>query len=417
MTDGVQLAPAATGAVDDGAFAAFAALVLADETLQARLGAFENPDEYIADVCRLAAAHGIALDAARVHAATRPDPIGISAFLPSPVTLDRWPGPGWLPVRTVYAEAQPAFDWAWFGSAPLDAPFYEDSIRRYAARPFSRMFRTRTTLDAIVRGAVRGAEPACEPAGFIHHMSRCGSTLAAQTFAALPGTIVLSEAEPFDAVVRWAIDLGESGESGAPQAAQIAALRAIAAALGRDRTGATTRVIFKLDSWHVLALPLLRAAFPDTPWVYLYRDPLEILVSQQRMRGIHTVAGLLPTAALDIPGAAGMDGDDYAASVLARTGQAVLDHWHVGGGLLVDYTELPRAIVAAIAPHFGIVPDAADRAAMTAVAMRDAKEPGRPFTPDSAEKRRAASPAIRRAARDIAAPVHARLDTLRRSPT
>lgn len=405
MTDGLQdqRDPAPTDA-----FAALAAVVLADEALQVRLGGHEHPDEYIADVCRLAAAHGTALDAARVHAATRPDPIGISAFLPSPVTLDRWPGPGWLPARTVYAEAQPAFDWTWFGSAPLDAPFYEDSIRRYAARPFSRMFRTRTTLDAIIRGAVRGAESTPAPAGFIHHMSRCGSTLAAQTFAALPGTIVLSEAEPFDAVVRWAI------ESGAPQEDQIAALRAIAAALGRDRSGNTRRVIFKLDSWHVLALPLLRAAFPDTPWVYLYRDPLEILVSQQRMRGIHTVAGLLPTAALDIPGAAGMDGTDYAASVLARTGQAVLDHWHVGGGLLVDYAQLPAAIVSAIAPHFGIVPDAADRVAMTAVAMRDAKEPGRPFTPDSAEKRQAASPAVRRAARDIAAPVHARLDTLRR---
>lgn len=405
MTDGLQdqRTPAPTDA-----FAALAAVVLADEALQVRLGGHEHPDAYIADVCRLAAAHGIALDAARVHAATRPDPIGISAFLPSPVTLDRWPGPGWLPARTVHAQAQPAFDWAWFGSAPLDAPFYEDSIRRYAARPFSRMFRTRTTLDAIVRGAVRGAESTPAPAGFIHHMSRCGSTLAAQTFAALPGTIVLSEAEPFDAVVRWAI------ESGAPLEDQIAALRAIAAALGRDRSGTTQRVIFKLDSWHVLALPLLRAAFPDTPWVYLYRDPLEILVSQQRMRGIHTVAGLLPIAALDIPGAAGMDGTDYAASVLARTGQAVLDHWHVGGGLLVDYAALPAAIVAAIAPHFGIVPDAADRVAMAAVATRDAKEPGRPFTPDSAEKRQAASPAVCRAARDIAAPVHARLDTLRR---
>lgn len=389
----------------DAAFAAFARLVLADDALQARLGAFEDPDAYIAEACRIAAAHGIALDAAAVHAATRPDPIGMSSFLPSPVTLDRWPGPGWLPARTVYAEAEPAFDWAWFGDAALTRSFYEDEIRRYAARPFSRMFRTRTTLAAIVRGA----EPGLAPAGFIHHMSRCGSTLAARMFAALPDTIVLSEAEPFDAVVRWSI------ESGARPADKIAALRGIAAALGRDRSGNARRVIFKLDSWHVLALPLLRAAFPDTPWAYLYRAPIEILVSQRRMRGIHTVAGLLPVAALDIAGAAGMDGDDYAAHVLARTGQAVLDHWHVGGGLLVDYAELPAGVAARIAPHFGIVLDADDRAAMTAVAMRDAKEPDRPFAPDSAEKRQAASPAIRRAARDVAGPVYARLDALRRA--
>lgn len=401
MTDGLQLAPATAG----DAFSAFARVVLADPTVQARLGAHENPDDYIIDVIAVAAAHGIALDAAQIHAATRPDPIGMSAFLPSPVTLGHWPGAGWLPTRTVYAETEPAFDWAWFGDATLGQPFYEDDIRRYGARPFSRMFRTRTTLKAIVRGAP--SAPA--PAGFIHHMSRCGSTLAAQSFAALPGTVVLSEAEPFDAVVRWAI------ESGAPLDEQIAALRAIAAALGRDRTGDTVRAIFKLDSWHVLALPLLRAAFPTTPWVYLYRDPLEILVSQQRMRGIHTVAGLLPLAALDIPGAAEMNGEDYAATVLARTGQAVLDHWHVGGGLLVDYAALPGAIVSDIAPHFGLVLTAQERAAMSTVAQRDAKQPDRVFTPDSAEKRDAAAPATRRAAATIAAPVYARLDALRRS--
>jgi hypothetical protein len=197
---------------------------------------------------------------------------------------------------------------------------------------------------------------------------------------------VISEAEPLDAVVRWAM------ESGAALDEQVAALRAIVAALGRDRSGQapeqtpnqTRRVFFKLDSWHVMALPLFRAAFPETPWVFLYRNPAT----------------------------EGMAADHYAALVLERMGEAVLEHWHLGGGLLVDYAEMPTAILDRIAPHFGFVPDAGQRAAMTAVATRNAKAPDLPFVPDTATKRRDATPDIEAAARVFADPVHFRLEAL-----
>lgn len=391
------------------ALSAFTALILADEALQAQLGTIELPDDYVAAALGIAAAHGIALDAATCRAALRPDPGGLSSFMPSPVTLDRWPAQGWLPARSVFTGGAPALDWAWFGAEPPRAPFYEESVLRVASRPLSRMFRTRTSLEALVRGMAAADGPA--PAGFIHHLSRCGSTLAAQMLGAAPDTVVLSEPEPLDAVVRWAM------ESGAPPAEQVAALRAIVAALSRDRSGTTRRVIFKLDSWHVMALPLFRRAFPDVPWAFLYRDPLEVLVSQRQQRGIHTVAGLLPVGILGIRDAEGMDPDAYAAEVLKRMGEAVLEHWHVGGGMLIDYTEMPQAIVDRIAPHFGWVPDAADRAAMLQVATRSAKAPDQPFTPDSAAKRRAATQAIEIAARDVVGPAYDRLERLRCSLT
>lgn len=402
MTDAP--APYRSDAAVGDPLAAFGALVLADEALQACLGAIEIPDVFAAEAVAIAAGHGIALDAEAVDAAIRPDPLGLGRFGPAPVTLDRWPSRGWLPARVVPTGGAPAFDWAWFGAEPLRAPFFDESILRFASRPLSRMLRTRTTLETIVAGADPHA-PA--PAGFVHHLSRCGSTLIAQMFAADPDTVVLSEPEPLDAVVRWAL------ESGAPLDLQVAALRGIVAALGRDRSGGTRRVVFKLDSWHVMALPLFKAAFPDVPWVFVYRNPVEVLVSQRRQRGIHTVAGLLPPHIVDIPGAEGMDADDYAAHVLKRMGEAVLDHWHLGGGLLVDYTELPDAIPNRIAPHFGIVPDSAQRSAMAAVATRSAKAPGERFVPDSAAKRAAATPTIAAAARALVDPVHARLEALR----
>lgn len=405
-------------AIGAQALAAFQALVLADEALQARLGAIERPDRYVADAAAVAAEHGIALAAETIGDAILP----MGRPKPAAIMLDRWPPRGWLPIRAVETDAAPAFhsafdpafepvfDWAWFGVQTLNAPFYGDMIRRFATRPFNRMFPVRTDPATLVDASDAAAGPA--PAGFIHHMSRCGSTLVAQMLGADPRHVVLSEPAPLDAVVRWAL------RSGVPLDDQVAALRAIVAALGRDRSGQTRRVVFKLDSWHTLALPLFRAAFPATPWVFLYRDPVEILVSHRRQRGIHTVPGLLPASIVDIVGGAAMTADRYAACVLKRIGEAVLDHWPLdqspsGGGLLVDYAEMPDAIVERIAPHFGFVPDAAQREAMMQVARRSAKTPDRLFAPDTATKRRDATPEIE-AARVLVDPVHARLGALRK---
>lgn len=390
------------------ALAAFGALVLDDAALQARLGAIDSPDAFVAEVLALAAAHGIALEAETVRAMIRPDPLGIGRWMPSPVTLARWPVSGWLPARSVPTGAAPAFDWAWFGANRLDAPFFEESVRRFAVRPFSTMFRTRTSLQAVIDGAVDGdGEIGPDPSGFIHHMSRCGSTLVAQMLAADPAHVVLSEPEPLDAVLRWAI------ASDAPIALQVAAVRAVVAALGRWRTGARQRVFVKLDSWHTAALPLLRAAFPTTPWVFLYRDPVEVLASQVRQRGPHTLVGALPNDVVGLTDGETMDPERYVAQVVARFSRAVLEHWGLGGGMLVNYAELPAAAIDRIAPHFGLTLGARERAAMATAALPDAKARDQRFVSDVVQKRQAASPAICAAAQAIISPVYGRLEALR----
>lgn len=389
--------------------AAFRALVMADPALQAQLGVLHIPDDYAAAASAIAAAHGIALPPEAFGAGPRLDPLGIDRLLTQPVTADGWLPRGWLPARAVPAEGGPAFDWAWFGDVSLDAPFYEDSVRQFANRPFNRAFRTRTGLDAVIAGSRPGASEGQgpEPAGFVHHMSRCGSTLAAQMLAADPAHVVLSEPEPLDAVLRWA------ATSDAPLADRITAVRAIVAALSRDRSGATRRVFFKLDSWHIAMLPLLRAAFPQTPWAFVYRNPVEVLVSLARERSLHTVPGMLPPGIVDIEGPMRLPPDRYAALVLAQLAEAAIRAWPAGGGLLVDYAEMPDAILDRIAPHFGLVPDADQRAAMAMAATRSAKAPGDRFVPDAAAKRNAATPAIVEAARSCVEPVYRRLTALR----
>lgn len=120
--------------------------------------------------------------------------------------------------------------------------------------------------------------------------------------------------------------------------------RTLVMAYGRRRAGSERHTFVKLDSWHTLALPLFRRAFPSVPWLFLYREPIEVLVSQMRQRGTQMVAEIMPPSLYGIDNAGGMRAEEYCARVLNRICTAVIDNYGAGGGLLVNYRELPGAI-------------------------------------------------------------------------
>ena len=49
--------------------------------------------------------------------------------------------------------------------------------------------------------------------------------------------------------------------------------------LGRRQTGEQTHLIIKLNAWLIHKLPVIRAAFPDTPWIFLSRKLSEVIAS------------------------------------------------------------------------------------------------------------------------------------------
>jgi hypothetical protein len=59
------------------------------------------------------------------------------------------------------------------------------------------------------------------------------------------------------------------------------------------------RYLIKLDSWHIRDLAFFRTVLPDVPWIFVYRDPLEVLVSQLRSPGLQGAPGAMDPA---IPG-------------------------------------------------------------------------------------------------------------------
>ena len=289
---------------------------------------------------------------------------------------------GWTPIRISFRQGRPFAEWIYTGSRRLSEPFFDDSVRMALRNPFAALFRRETPLDAAEELLAAGRS--MPPSGFIFHMSRCGSTLAAQMFAALPQMAVVSEAPAIDEAIEAALAL-----PGLPFAERARWLQWTVSALGQRRTGAETHYVIKLDSWHIHNLPLIRAAFPDTPWIFLYREPAEVLASQFRSPGRWALPGLLDPRIL------GMRAEDitalrreqWCARVLAGFLNAAAAATDDPQALFVDYRELPGAIPNAVARHFGLALSADDREKMHCAAQFDAKNPAAPFQPDSEQKR------------------------------
>ena len=287
---------------------------------------------------------------------------------------------GWLPIRAWQQAGEWQIDWCWFGDSTLHQPFFRDAVDDALRLPFNQAFRRQTSLAAL--GDWQVSSPGLAPSAFIFHASRCGSTLISQMLARLDNHIVISEPPPLDALLR----------SGLPVAERRAAIEGLLSAYGQRRRDAQQRMVIKLDAWNIAELPLLRESFPDTPWLFVYRDPLEIAVSHLRRAGMHMVPGMI--------GASGLDDEqpfdsreDYIARRLGRLLDSGLAHCREFGGLAVNYSELPGALAGRLAEFFGL--DEAQREQVFEAVGQHAKQPSQVFVGDSDSKRLEASALLR----------------------
>ncbi len=289
---------------------------------------------------------------------------------------------GWIPLFLSARGGQPQVDWGYMGQERFIEPFCHETLQKLASRPFNQLFRQQSGLD-LLRERAR-SHPGLPLKGIVFHMSRCGSTLAAQWLAALSDSVVLSEPEPLDTLLQWP----------AP-ASDAETIRALLAALGQPRRDNDRRLFLKADCWHTSHIDRLLAAFPGTPWIFLYRDPVEVLVSQQRMPGWHLVPGSMEGHGLRPPEELMCNSLGHGAwilsAILKQAAQAMQRH---GNGILMNYSELPSALETRLAGHFGIDLAAQDMAALHAITGRSAKQRHVAFQPDAADKRAAADAGV-----------------------
>lgn len=279
--------------------------------------------------------------------------------------------------------------------ARFTEPFFADTLR---AQPRDQRRVCRTPHDWLDR-----VGPTIAPSAIVFHSSRCGSTLLAQMLACLPQCIVQSEPPVIDDF------LARYGDTALATAAP--ALRRLMLALGQCRHG-ETRFIVKVDCWHIRHLPLLRAAFPATPFWFLYREPQAVLASHRRQRGPQMVPGLVLPPAFGA-GLAPGDLDGYCARVLEHIfSQALV---HADELRLLDYRQLPGVVWEELLAELGIEACAGQLDAMRARAGFHAKSAGAAYHGDPAPEKEAAPHLPELLA--MLAPLYAQLETLRLAQT
>lgn len=279
--------------------------------------------------------------------------------------------------------------WAPLGARRFTDPFFEQTVAAAMRQPGPLLFQRTTpasALEAFTQDLPR-------PAGFIFHMSRCGSTLVTQMLAAIPHHRVISEAPLIDTVLgARLLDPSISHNQ------HLTWFRGMIHALGHGRAG-ERRAYFKFDCAHSIHLPFIREAFPDVPWIFLYRDPIEVLVSQHRLRGSQMIPGIMDPRRIGLTreDLHDLSFDEYGARVLASTCSAVLtfDGGKMPGGRLVNYHELPGIFWGKLASFFDVRPSEEELALMHEAATFSAKNPVIKHEDDTGQKKRAANEGLR----------------------
>lgn len=315
---------------------------------------------------------------------------------------------GWIPIRVYWQEGRPWLDWCYLGQERFEEPFFDQTIERALRRPFSLLFRHQTPIEILAQA--RAALDCVPPSGFIFHMSRCGSTLISQMLAALPRNIVISEASPIDSILNapWRNPALTEEE-------RLAWFQWIVTALGQKRNREEEHFFIKFYSSHALHLPLIHRAFPGVPWIFVYRDPLEVMVSHHRNPSGQLLPRLSDPRLGDLDQAAAWEfsPDEHCARALARICAAALENLGTGPGLLISYRELPGVVADSLLNSFHLRVTEAELERMQRASRFSAKDPSLMFADDSAAKQRDATDEIRQLANRWLRPLYDRLEIAR----
>lgn len=272
-------------------------------------------------------------------------------------------------------------------------PFFDDTLRRF-----------RATMGPGEVGATplddwsREPPPVCCPDAVIFHVSRCGSTLVSRMLGSLPSVLSISEAPIVDDILRP----GRGRPEVAP-AVRERWMRHVIAAFIASQSELPARTVLKLDCWHLFEIDCVRRAFPGVPLLFVYRDPLEVLVSLIQRPSLTLVRDTVTPEEIGISRDArdALSHVEHAAAILgAFFRQAARHREHL---IPVPYTSLPDRISDAFP---GTSFTAEEMRMLRRAAVADAKDPARAFVPDSGAKRAAATDAERAACAQWARPAY-----------
>ncbi len=164
---------------------------------------------------------------------------------------------GWLPYDT-FSTAEPSF---------------RQTIERISTSEPERF----TDADVLARC---GIQTAAAPVAFIFHVSHCGSTLFANACKTVSGARVISE--PPILGPRQLLRRLRDPQTGVPFSEDLHGALIRGAVNSLANGGPPKRYVFiKLMNLASLFLLRFRELFPDSPFLFLYRDPAEVIPKLQ----------------------------------------------------------------------------------------------------------------------------------------
>lgn len=278
----------------------------------------------------------------------------------------------WLP-RSYHVRSQ-RLAWCLPDGAPTE-PFHDEYLSRcWQSTPLNQLITPRTSLKALAACAQR--VPRAQPAGFIFHLSRCGSTLLSGCLSELDGAAVFSESPVLTEIL---VDPALSPQE---KRAHVQCLLDLKAILFPGR-----RVVVKWNAWDIFHAQLLRGAYPNVPAVALVRDPVEILASHQAQAGRHMSGDPSLAAVAPVFGeGAGGSVLEHRIGVLQGLMQGLHDLAAEPGVACIDYRQLDGGTVRQVAAMFGLRCDLEGQRRIAQRMQSNAKLPGIRFEPDGARK-------------------------------
>ena len=295
---------------------------------------------------------------------------------------------GWLPVDAVVVDGRPGLWWMEMRDVSLDEPFFQQTVDRAKQDKRGELF---TEFDVLLQ--FEKTLESVPPTGFIFHSSRCGSTLVANACRSIANSIVLSEAPAIDKLIaRFFTDLNK-------ESLYSVFLRGAVHALAQRRTGNEQNLFIKFACTSFAQIERIVRIWPHVPWIFLYRDPVETVVSNvndpptwlldEDWRVLASIIGVSPNevAAMSLEERCARSiGSFYARAVALANDNS----------MLLNYNQLS---ISSVLEFFKVSPSPQELEAIARTRGIYSKEVSgtRPFVPDANAKQKLASDLILKA--------------------
>ena len=304
---------------------------------------------------------------------------------------------GWLPVDAVVVNGRPGLLWMQMPDVSFTEPFFQQTVDRVRAEHTEQAERF-TEFDALLQ--LDQILPRAEPAGFIFHSSRCGSTLLANACRSLTHSIVLSEANAIDKLVaRFITDAHDPVK----ESVYSVFVRAVVNALAQHQNTDQQRVFIKFSCCSVSQLDRITRIWPRVPWIFLYRDPIETIVSNvtnppawlldedRRILAHITATSTAQVTEMSLEELCARSIGSFFSTAYTLAND---------NSMLLNYNQLSLSVICNVLRFFGAEPTAAERDAINSRSRFYSKNnDGQAFVSDAEAKRQLASELVSDAAK------------------